>query len=46
MPKKLEMKLKREASKKGLHGRRADAYVYGTLRNIGWKPRKRGARNR
>ncbi len=44
MPKKLERKLKQEAAQKGLHGRRADAYVYGTLRKTGWKPAKRGMR--
>lgn len=38
MPKKLESKLKREASKKGLKGERKDAYIYGTLRKTGWKP--------
>jgi hypothetical protein len=38
MPKKLEQKLKREATKKGLKGERKDAYVYGTLRKTGWKP--------
>jgi len=38
MPKKLERKLKREAKKKGLTGKRADAYVYGTMRKLGWKP--------
>jgi hypothetical protein len=40
MPKKLESKLKREASKKGLKGERKDAYVYGTLRKTGWKPKQ------
>jgi hypothetical protein len=40
MPKKLESKLKREASKKGLKGERNDAYVYGTLRKTGWKPKR------
>lgn len=40
MPKKLESKLKREASKKGLKGERKDAYVYGTLRKTGWKPKR------
>ena len=40
MPKKLEMKLKREAKKKGLSKKRAAAYVYGTLRKTGWKPKK------
>jgi hypothetical protein len=41
MPKKLENKLKKEAEQKGLHGKRADAYVYGTMRKTGRKPRKR-----
>lgn len=41
MPKKLEKELKREASKKGLKGERANAYVYGTLRKTGWKPSKK-----
>lgn len=40
MPKKLENELKRKAKK--LFGsstsKRADAYVYGTLRNTGWVP--------
>lgn len=40
MPKKLERKLKREASKKGLKGSRKDAYVYGALRKTGWKPKR------
>ncbi len=41
MPKKLEQKLKREAKKKGLTGKKADAYVYGALRKTGWKPKKK-----
>ena len=40
MPKKLEKKLKREAKKKGLGKSRVGAYVYGTLRKMGWKPKK------
>jgi len=40
MPKKLEKSLKRTAKKKGLKDKRADAYVYGTLRKTGWKPKK------
>jgi hypothetical protein len=40
MPKKMERQLKREARKKGLSGERADAYVYGTLRKTGWKPKR------
>jgi len=40
MPKKLEQKLKREAKKRGYGKKRTDAYVYGTLRKAGWKPKK------
>jgi hypothetical protein len=38
MPVKLEKELKKEAAQKGLTGKKADAYVYGTLRKTGWKP--------
>jgi hypothetical protein len=41
MPKKLEKKLKASAKKRGLRGEKADAYVYGTLRKTGWKPKKK-----
>jgi hypothetical protein len=34
MPKKLHDKLARQAKKKGLRGKRKDAYVYGTLDKI------------
>lgn len=34
---KAETALKSEAAKKGLRGKRADAYVYGTLNKIGFK---------
>lgn len=40
MPKALETKLKKEAKKKGLSAKRANAYVYGSLRKTGWKPSK------
>jgi hypothetical protein len=40
MPKKMEKELKKEAKKKGLKGDRADAYVYGTMRKAGWKPKR------
>lgn len=39
MPKQLERKLIKQASKKGLKGKRKNAYVYGTLRKTGWKPK-------
>jgi len=38
MPKKMERKLKAEARRKGLRGKRAAAYIYGTLRKTGWRP--------
>jgi hypothetical protein len=38
MPKKMEEALKRAAAKRGLTGKRNDAYVYGTLRKTGWVP--------
>lgn len=41
MPKAMEMALKREAKKKGLKGKKANAYVYGTMRKTGWKPKKK-----
>jgi len=35
---KIEAQLKKEAKQKGLTGARADAYIYGTLRKMGWTP--------
>ena len=46
MPKKLEKQLKKQADKKGLKGKRKDAYVYGTLRKTGWKPKAPKAKKR
>jgi hypothetical protein len=40
MPVKEERKLRAQARRKGLKGKRADAYVYGTLRKMGWKPKR------
>lgn len=40
MPKKLEQSLKKQAKKRGLKGEKADAYVYGTMRKTGWKPKR------
>ena len=28
------------AMKKGFKGKKADAYIYGTMRKTGWKPKK------
>ena len=41
MPKALEKKLKAQARRKRLGKRRTGAYVYGTLRRMGWKPRRK-----
>jgi hypothetical protein len=46
MPAKLERALKRRAAKMGLRGKRADAYVYGTMRKTGWKPSTQKARKK
>lgn len=40
MPKKLHDKLMREGTDKGLKGARLMAYIYGTMRKTGWKPKK------
>lgn len=37
----MERELKREAAKKGLTGKRLNAYVYGTMRKTGWTPSKK-----
>ena len=37
----MEKALKKTAKKKGLKGKSADAYVYGTMRKEGWKPKKK-----
>lgn len=39
MPKKVERKLKAQAKKKGLKGKRANAYVYGTMNKKGMMPK-------
>jgi len=44
MPKKLERKLRRQAKKRGIRDK--DAYVYGTLRKTGWKPKKKKKRSK
>lgn len=41
LPRKLELKLKREARKKGLSKKRTGAYVYGTLAKLKKSRRKR-----
>lgn len=41
MPEALERKLKAQAKKKGFGKERTNKYVYGALRKVGWKPKKR-----
>ncbi len=38
MPVEMERKLRQEALKRRLKGKRANAYIYGTMRKTGWKP--------
>ena len=38
MPERLEKLLKAQAKRKGLKGKRANKYIYGTMREAGWKP--------
>lgn len=42
MPKKLEDTLKKKAKKLfgSSNSKRADKYIYGTLRKTGWKPKR------
>lgn len=40
MPKELEEKLKRSGKKKGFIGKKLGAYVYRTMRKLGWKPNR------
>ena len=42
MPKVLERVLKAQGKKKGFKGKRLNAYVYGTMRKTGWRPKKKG----
>ena len=40
MPKAMEKALNKEADKKGLTGDRRNAFIYGTMRKTGWKPKQ------
>jgi hypothetical protein len=42
MPKRLEAALKKTARKRGYDRYQTSAYVYGTMREMGWRPKKRG----
>lgn len=43
MPIEMEQRLRKEATKQGLKGKQRDAYVYGTMRKQGWKPKREQA---
>lgn len=40
MPDELERKLKAEAKARHYGKKRTDVFVYGTLRKLGWKPKR------
>ena len=42
MPKAMEQKLKTQAKNKGMSKERTNAFIYGTMRKTGWKPKHRG----
>lgn len=46
MPKALEEKLRRFANNQHLSKEHADAYVYGTMRKHGWKPKREKEKDR
>jgi hypothetical protein len=46
MPKERERQLRRIARKRGLKGKRADNFVYGTMVNEGWRPRRKKKKGR
>lgn len=41
MPKRLERELFATAKKRRYGKRRSNAYVYGTLRKLGWRPKRK-----
>jgi hypothetical protein len=46
MPKKLHIKLEKQAKKMGLTGERKDAYVYGTMRKVEEPKKKKSLMNK
>lgn len=42
MPQSVERRLRRKAQAMGLPKKRQNAYVFGTMRKMGWKPRRHG----
>lgn len=46
MPKALEKKLRMKGRAKGYTARQLDSYIFGTMRRLGWKPKKERYGNR
>ena len=46
MPKAMEKSLKSQARKRGMGKERTNAFVYGTMRKTGWKPKHKGKSKR
>ena len=44
MPEEVEKKLRREARKRKIKDK--EAYIYGTLRKLGWKPKKKNKKGK
>ena len=42
MPKAMEQKLKTQSKSKGMGKERTNAFIYGTMRKTGWKPKHKG----
>lgn len=40
MSKALELQLTKQARKRGLKGKSKNAYIFGTMRKTGWKPKR------
>jgi hypothetical protein len=41
----MEKELRQQAIKKRLKGKRANAYIYGTMRKTGWQPNRESKRD-
>lgn len=40
MPEEMERKLRQEAIRRRLTGKRRNAFIYGTMRKTGWRPKR------
>lgn len=46
MPVEMERKLRKAGKKKGLSKERLNAYIYGAMRDTGWKPSREKGRHK